>query len=313
MPRAFVIGDPIAHSRSPLVHGTWLQTYGIKGAYVPIHVTPDQLRDFAQGLRAGKLPAETFETGGFVEGGLVGDPFVGGPFVGGNVTLPHKQAIIPFCTSLDDAARRIGAVNTLVVEEGEMIGSNTDWIGFSRNLDVGAPGWDTPKGQRALVLGAGGAARAIIFALIERGFGQIVILNRTADKARALATEFAQWAKDTVITGGGLDEFEQNAPMTALLVNTSAVGMHNTGFEGLDFSLLPKTAIVTDIVYTPLITPFLKAASDEGLTSVDGLGMLLHQAVPGFAAWFGITPEVTPQLRALLQKSLFGAAMDEGK
>lgn len=277
--KAFVIGDPIAHSRSPLLHRSWLSKYDIEGTYEPIHVTPSALAGFVDRLHHAE-------------------------FVGGNVTIPHKQAIMPFCTRLSDSAKRIGAVNTLVVKDNEIFGHNTDWIGFARNLDAEAPGWDRFTQRSAIVLGAGGAARAILLALMERGFSHIVILNRTAEKARDLAAEFSQSASVHLV-GGGLHEFGTHAPNAKIVVNTSSVGMNGTKFEGLAMEKLPADALVTDIVYTPLETPLLAAARALGLETVDGLGMLIHQAVPGFAAWFGLEPQVTPQLRARLEQSLF--------
>lgn len=285
-PRAFVIGDPIAHSRSPLLHRTWLSQYGIAGSYEPIHVTSRELPAFVERLRAGE-------------------------FVGGNVTIPHKQAIMPFCTRLSDNARRIGAVNTLVVAKNEILGRNTDWIGFARNLDAGAPGWDQKANKSAIVLGAGGAARAILVALIARGFSKIRILNRTAPKAHEIVADFS-WAAPVHIHGGALTDFARHAGSTGLVVNTSAVGMHGTRFDNLPLDRLAPDCLVTDIVYTPLETPLLADARALGLETVDGLGMLIHQAAPGFAAWFGREPEITPQLRFELEQSLFAKAKAKG-
>lgn len=300
-PAAFVIGDPIAHSRSPLLHRGWLMQYGISGTYEPVHVTAQQLPDFVKRLRSGE-------------------------FVGGNVTIPHKQAIMGFCDEIEPQATRIGAVNTLVVRDGKIIGSNTDWVGFAANLDAQASGWDRPGGGKAIVIGAGGASRAIVMALMARKFGKIIILNRTAVKAEALATAFAQnvdekeqdekdqdkkdlsEAAAPTIEGAGLSAFARHAPEASIVVNTSSVGMHGTRFDGLDLDLLPSDCCVTDIVYTPLETPLLAAARARGLKTVDGLGMLLHQAVPGFAAWFGVTPQVTPQLRARVEADLAATA-----
>lgn len=273
MKRAFVIGHPITHSRSPLIHGTWLKAYGIDGSYQAIDVAPEALPALFARLRAGE-------------------------FVGGNVTIPHKEAVFALCDSIDPLARRIGAVNTLVARDGKVHGFNTDLTGFLDNLDQLAPGWsDGPRD--AIVLGAGGASRAIVVALQQRGTGTIHILNRTPARAVALAAELGAG-----LAGGGLDDFARLAPGTGLVVNTSSVGMHGTRFESLALERLPATALVTDIVYVPLETPLLREARALGLRTVDGLGMLLHQAVPGFEAWFGVRPEVTAELRAAVEATL---------
>ena len=271
--KAFVIGHPIAHSRSPLIHGTWLKTYGIDGSYEAIDVAPGELPEFVAALRAGA-------------------------FAGGNVTIPHKETVFALCDDVDPLARRIGAVNTLVASDGRVWGTNTDYLGFLGNLDQEAPGWDDGLDE-AIVTGAGGAARAILVALAERGVKHIAVLNRTADKAAALAREMGPQ-----FSGHSLAEFTALAPRAGLLVNTSSIGMHGTRFDNLPLASLPKTALVTDIVYTPLLTPLLAEAREAGLRSVDGLGMLLHQAVPGFEAWFGRRPEVTPMLRAAVEATL---------
>lgn len=272
--KAFVIGHPIKHSRSPLIHGTWIGRYGIAGSYEAIDVSPDELPRLVDRLRDGE-------------------------FVGGNVTIPHKEAVFALCDSVDPLARTIGAVNTLVRQaDGRIHGFNTDYMGFLGNLDQGAPGWDAKLG-RAIVLGAGGASRAIMVALRERGYDDILILNRTEEKAVSLALEISG-----PFTPGGLHEFAEFAATADLVVNTTSIGMHDTRFDDLDLSLLPKTALVTDIVYVPLVTPLLADARALGLHTVDGLGMLLHQAVPGFEAWFGVRPEVTPELRATIEATL---------
>ncbi len=273
MKRAFVIGHPIAHSRSPMIHGYWLKLYGIEGSYEAIDVAPDALPAFFERIRAGE-------------------------FVGGNVTIPHKELAYDLCDDRDDLAEDIGAVNTLVRHGTQIAGLNTDYLGFLGNLDQQAPGWDKIKGE-AIVLGAGGASRAVLVALKARGIGSIRLLNRTVDKAEALALEF-----EGPIRCGPLGDFASLAPEAGLVVNTSAVGMKGTRFDSLRLDRLPKTALVTDIVYTPLITPLLADAQKLGLRTVDGLGMLLHQAVPGFEAWFGTRPDVTPELRALVEASL---------
>ncbi|WP_449393882.1 shikimate dehydrogenase [Devosia riboflavina] len=271
--KAFVIGHPIAHSRSPLIHGTWLAEHGIDGSYEAIDVAPADLPAFFGRLRSGE-------------------------FAGGNVTIPHKEAVFALCDSVDDLAKTIGAVNTLVVREGKVHGYNTDYLGFLGNLDAAAPGWsDGPR--HALVIGAGGAARAILVALRERNGGQVHVLNRTLANAEALVEEI-----EGPFEAHGFDSFAELAPKIGIVVNTSSIGMHGSRFDWLDMSLLPKTSLVTDIVYTPLITPLLADAQAHGLHIVDGLGMLLHQAVPGFADWFGVRPQVTPALRASIEATL---------
>lgn len=273
MKRAFVIGHPIGHSRSPLIHGTWLDAYGIAGSYEAIDVEPAALPALIDRLRAGE-------------------------FVGGNVTIPLKEAVLALCDSVDPLARTIGAVNTLVADAGKVHGFNTDFMGFLGNLDQAAPGW-SDRLERAIVLGAGGAARAVLVALKHRGIGAIHVLNRTPERARGLAGEIGG-----PLCAGSLDDFATLAPNTGLLVNTTAIGMHGTQFDRLALDRLPKSAIVTDIVYSPLETPLLVDAKAHGLRAVDGLGMLLHQAVPGFEAWFGVRPEVTGELRAAVEASL---------
>lgn len=271
--KAFVIGHPIAHSRSPLIHGTWLAEHDIDGSYEAIDVAPADLPAFFERLRSGE-------------------------FAGGNVTIPHKEAVFALCDSVDDLARTIGAVNTLVVRDGKVHGTNTDYLGFLGNLDANAPGWSDGPND-AMIIGAGGAARAVLVALRRRNGGKVHVLNRTLKNAQALVEEI-----DGPFSAHGFEDFATLAPRIGLVVNTSSIGMHGTRFDWLDMSLLPRTALVTDIVYTPLETPLLAEARAHGLRTVDGLGMLLHQAVPGFAAWFGIQPEVTPQLRARVEATL---------
>ncbi|MGS1094889.1 shikimate dehydrogenase [Aquamicrobium terrae] len=274
--RAFVIGHPIAHSRSPKIHGHWLKSYGLAGSYEAIDVAPGDLAGFIAALR---------ENG----------------FRGGNVTIPHKEAVFELVDRIDTAAERIGAVNTLWFEDGRLWGGNTDAHGFAANLDEHAPGW--AANGPAVVLGAGGAARAIIYALKERGVRDIRILNRTLERAGDLRDRFGKG-----ISAHRLEAAGELLADAGLLVNTTALGMH--GNEGLpaDPAALPDKAIVTDIVYVPLETPLLAAARARGLACVDGLGMLLHQAVPGFERWFGKRPEVTAELRDLVLADLGVAA-----
>lgn len=274
MKKAFVIGHPIKHSRSPLIHGTWIAEHGIAGSYEAIDVAPEQLPAFVERLRQGE-------------------------FAGGNVTIPHKEAVFALCDSVDPLATTIGAANTLVRQaDGRIHGFNTDYMGFLGNLEQNAPGWAEGL-ERAIVLGAGGAARAIVVALREQGVPEIVLLNRTAQKADALAREIRG-----PFVPGALADYARYASGAGLVVNTTSIGMHGTRFEDLDLRLLPKTALVTDIVYVPLVTALLADARALGLRTVDGLGMLLHQAIPGFEAWFGVRPEVTPALRAKVEATL---------
>ncbi|WP_322893189.1 MULTISPECIES: shikimate dehydrogenase [unclassified Yoonia] len=266
-PRAGVIGNPISHSLSPKLHGHWLQRYGIAGSYEALHVTEDALHDT---LRS--LPAQGF--------------------VGLNVTLPHKVNVMQLADQLTDRATLIGAANTLTFkEDGRIFADNTDGYGFLENLRQGAPGWDAKVGP-ALVFGAGGAARAIIVSLIEAGAPEIILTNRTRPKAEALRADFGARIRivDWVQAGTVLAD-------AATVVNTTSLGM--TGGQDFKISLdgLRSSAVVTDIVYNPLRTKFLDAAADKGCTTVDGLGMLLHQGVPGFERWFGQRPEVDDALR----------------
>lgn len=266
MKKAFVIGHPIAHSKSPLIHQSWIAEHGLDASYEAIDVAPDDLAAFVARLRDGE-------------------------FVGGNVTIPHKEEVMGLIEEIDPLAAKIGAVNTLVVDNGTISGSNTDYVGFLANLDAASPGWD--KGlESALVIGAGGASRAILAGLIDRGVPRIDLINRTLERAEALAAEFGP-----TIVPGALHDMASRMEGSGLLVNTSSVGMKGTRFEGLELSRLAPGAVVTDIVYTPLITPLLAQARAEGFAIVDGLGMLLYQAVPGFKAWFGVEPAVTEGLR----------------
>jgi len=271
--KAFVIGHPIAHSRSPLIHGSWIAEHQIDGSYTAIDVSPADLPGFFERLRAGE-------------------------FAGGNVTIPHKEAVFALCDSVDPLTETIGAVNTLVVENGRVHGTNTDYLGFLGNLDAGAPAWSDGL-ETAIVLGAGGAARAILVALQSRGVGSIVLLNRTRVTAEKMAAELPGQ-----IAVAGLEAFNDIAPLAGLVVNTTSIGMHGTKFDNFDLSLLPVGALVTDIVYVPLVTPLLAEAQALGVRTVDGLGMLLHQAVPGFEAWFGVRPDVNARLRQTIEATL---------
>lgn len=266
-PRAFILGHPVSHSRSPMLHGYWLKRYGIDGSYERADVAPADLPAFFAGFRDN--------------------------WVGGNVTVPHKLAVMPYLDRIDDAAGRIGAVNTLWLEDGRLVGGNSDWIGFIGNLDELAPGWDGGSG-RAVILGAGGATRAAVYGLLKRGM-EIALCNRTVAKAQELADHFGKG-----VTAHSLDELPGLMKAARLLVNTTSLGMVGQPPLEIDLSPLPADAIVHDVVYVPLETNLLKAAKARGLRTVDGLGMLLHQAGEGFRHWFGRTPEVTAELRKLL-------------
>ncbi|MDQ2102954.1 shikimate dehydrogenase [Azospirillum isscasi] len=270
---AGVMGWPIGHSRSPRLHGYWLNQYGIDGAYVPLAVPPDRVE---QAIRA--LPALGFR--------------------GCNVTVPHKEAAYRTVDRLDATAKRMGAVNTVVVgEDGSLEGRNTDGFGFVENLRSGAPGWSAADGP-ALVIGAGGAARAVVASLLDEGAPRVWLVNRTRARAEELAADIGN------VDGGGAIEVadwvsrETLLEGAALVVNTTTQGMAGQPPLDLDLRALPGSAVVTDIVYTPLMTPLLSAAQARGNRVVDGIGMLLHQARPGFAAWFGHEPEVTEGLKA---------------
>jgi len=270
-PAACLIGWPAAHSRSPLIHHYWLRTLGIEGGYVIEAIPPEDLRDFVLRLS------------------LRG-------FVGANVTIPHKESVLALSTP-DERARAVGAANTLWFADGELRSTNTDVEGFIDNLDASAPGWDAA--EEALVLGAGGSSRAIVFGLIERGISRVHLANRTKERAEAVAKQFGarvhplEWSA----IGGVL-------PRAGLLVNTTSLGMHGQPALEIEVSQLPPQAVVADLVYVPLITPLLAAAQARGLKIADGLGMLLYQAVRGFELWFGRRPQVTPELRVLVEDDL---------
>ena len=272
--KAGVMGWPVAHSRSPALQGYWLDHYGIDGAYIPLPVRPAELSAALRAL-----------------------PILG--FAGCNLTIPHKEAALGLVDRVEPLAARIGAINTILVdEEGRLEGRNTDAFGFIANLRAGAPEWRADRGP-ATIIGAGGAARAVIAALIEAGLPEIRLVNRSIDRARALAAELG--GPIAVTEWGSRHEALSDA---ALLINTTSQGMSGEAPLDLRLDLLPATAIVNDIVYVPLETPLLAAAMRRGNPVVDGLGMLLYQAQPGFAAWFGVTPEVTPELRRAVLATL---------
>lgn len=266
-----VIGWPISHSRSPLIHNYWIKQHGLNADYRREAVPPDEFDAFVKTLRSHG-------------------------YVGANVTVPHKERALA-ASAPDDKARAVGAANTLWLDGDTLRSSNTDVEGFLANLDATTPGWDRGL-ESAIVLGAGGAARAVIYALITREVQRIYVINRTPERVDALRAKFgarivpAGWDETTGLMGGA-----------GLLVNTTALGM--TGQAPLEINLrCPASLVVADLVYDPLTTGLLTAARERGLRTADGLGMLLHQAVRGFELWFGVRPEVTPELRTLVEADL---------
>jgi|APFre7841882630_1041343.scaffolds.fasta_scaffold24840_2 shikimate dehydrogenase len=276
VPRACVIGHPIAHSRSPLIHGHWLAKLGIAGAYEKRDIPPEAFPDFLTHLRAHG-------------------------YVGANVTVPHKQMAHHLIERRDAAAEAVGAVNTVWYEGDMLFGGNSDVHGFIANLDHEAPGWDVPD-ARAVVLGAGGAARAAAFALATRGIA-VAVVNRTEARARELAEDLGRG-----ISAHGMAELPQLLADADLLTNCTSLGMVNEPPLVVDLGPLKATAVVCDAVYVPLETGLLTDAAARGHRVVDGLGMLLQQAGYGFRKWFGATPRVTPELRALIVADLHAGA-----
>ena len=271
---AGVMGWPVAHSRSPLIHNYWMQKYGLTGSYVPLAVAPGTLGAAISGLKA-----------------------LG--FRGCNITIPHKVEAMAFVDDVDSVARRIGAINTIVVQaDGSLKGFNTDGYGYIQSLLDVQPDWRADAGP-ITVLGAGGAARAVVASLADRGAKEIRLLNRTPAAAFALAVEFDARVK-------ALHWADRHAALegAAMLVNTTSQGMHGNPALELDLSALPKTALVSDLVYVPLETPLLIAARARGNPCAGGLGMLLNQARPAFEAWFGLAPQITPELRRLVEATL---------
>ena len=267
IPLAGVLGNPIAQSKSPRLHRHWLRKYGLLGDYVPLHVTEENLETVVRAM-----------------------PKMG--FVGANVTLPHKIAVMQFADQITDRATLIGAANTLTFkDDGKIIADNTDGYGFMANLKQNAPDWDPTSGP-AVLLGAGGAARAIIVALADAGVTEILLTNRTRTKADALRAEFGIRIRvvDWVQAGNILEG-------AATVINSTSLGMTGNAALRIPLDGLTKGTLVTDIVYSPLRTLLLEEAEAAGCTVVDGLGMLLHQGVPGFERWFGVRPEVDDKTR----------------
>ncbi|MGV4795450.1 shikimate dehydrogenase [Rhizobium sp. F40D2] len=266
--RAFVMGHPISHSRSPMLHGYWLKRYGIEGSYERLDIPPQDIDTFFSNFR---------EAG----------------WIGGNITVPHKTAVIPHLDHIDDAATKMGAVNTIWWEDGVLVGGNTDAIGFLGNIDELAPGWDMGA-KRAVILGAGGATRAATYGLLSRGL-TVALCNRTVSKAEVLASHFGAG-----VSAHGMSELPDLLATCDLLVNTTSLGMIGQSPLDIDLSPLKKDAIVYDVIYVPLETELIRAAKARGHRSVDGLGMLLHQGVVGFNRWFKVKPDVTGELRQIL-------------
>jgi len=266
-----VIAWPAGHSRSPLIHNYWIKKHKLDAEYLREAVPPEKFADFIKGMRANG-------------------------YVGANITVPHKEAVLKL-SEPDERARAVGAANALWFDDERLRSTNTDVEGFLANLDAATPGWDRGL-STAVVLGAGGGARAVVFALLAREVGRIYVINRSAERAKALRKKFgarvqvAGWEETTGLLGGA-----------GLLVNTTTLGM--VGQPPLEINLrCPPSLVVADLVYAPLVTGLLASARARGLRTADGLGMLLHQAVRGFELWFGIRPEVTPDLRALIEADL---------
>lgn len=270
IPLAGVIGSPVAHSKSPLLHRHWLRTYGIRGHYIPMDIASEDLEDAFRTL-----------------------PKLG--FVGVNVTIPHKERMLELADLITDRAALMGAANTIIFRrDGKIHADNTDGYGFIENLKQGAPEW-APKQGPAAVIGAGGAARAVIAALLEAGVPEVRLTNRTRARAETLKTEFGSKVVvyDWVSAGNAIDG-------ASTVVNASSLGMTGQPTFRVPLDGLSKDAVVTDLVYTPLETPLLKSAREIGCFTVDGLGMLLHQAVPAFERWFGHRPTVDDALRNIM-------------
>jgi len=269
---ACVIGWPVEHSRSPLIHNHWIRQYGLNAEYRRKAVRPEQFGDFVS-----HLPEHGY--------------------VGANVTVPHKEAALAL-SAPDDQAKAVGAANTLWLDGGALRSTNTDVEGFIANLDAAAPAWD--RGLRsAVVLGAGGAARAVVFGLLGRQVDGVYVVNRTFERAEALQRQFGDRVKP--VPWRQANDLLTDA---ALLVNTTSLGMSGQPALDIDLARLPASAVVADLVYAPLETALLAAARARALRTVDGLGMLLHQAVGGFERWFGVRPQVTEALRGLVEADL---------
>jgi len=277
MRRACVIGWPIEHSRSPLIHGYWLRRYGVDGSYTKEAVRPDAAAGFLKSLA--------------VRG-----------YVGCNVTVPLKEAAFAAAREKEAAAVAVGAANTLWLVDGRLCATNTDTYGYMTNLQLTVPDWGE-RDRPVSVLGAGGAARAIVYGFLEAGVGEVRVFNRTTARAEALAAQFGPRVK--------VHDWEKRESCSrdaAVLVNTTSIGMTGEGSLDIDLEKFDPACVVSDIVYVPLKTELLAQAQARGLRTVDGLGMLLHQAVPGFEKWFGVRPEVTDELKRILVADIAGPA-----
>ncbi|MBB1249489.1 shikimate dehydrogenase [Rhizobium sp. G21] len=272
--KAFVCGFPIRHSRSPMIHTHWLKTLKLEGSYQAVEIASDQFADFIDMVKSG-------ESG----------------YRGGNITIPHKEAAFALADEPDDIARELGAANTLYLEQGRLMATNTDGYGFLANLDQRAVGWDDRRDRGGA--GGGGASRAILQALRDRGFSEIHVLNRTLARAQELADRFGPR-----LHAAPIDALAERLAGADLFVNTTSLGMDGADAPAIDFSPMAEGGLVTDIVYAPLITPILAMAKQQRRPVCDGLGMLLHQAAPGFEKWFGVRPDVTDELRALIVADL---------
>lgn len=273
MIKACVIGFPIKHSRSPLIHGYWLKSLGINGAYEKLEVSPSDLPSFLRGLPDSN-------------------------YVGCNITLPHKETATTLVDQLDERAKKTGSVNTVYVRGRKTYATSTDGQGFVANILWRLPDYDF-AGKRVLILGAGGSSRAIIDELLRSGVREINLANRTVSRAEAVAESF-----EASISTLALKDVASVLPAIDLLINTTSAGIADDSSLNVDFASLPKSAVVTDINYVPLVTPFLQGAMAQGLTTVPGLGMLLHQAVKGFELWFGVQPSVTDDLYTLIARDI---------
>ena len=272
-------GNPVFQSRSPKLHAYWLERYAIPGAYLPMPVQADNIADALKGLVA-----------------------LG--FAGCNVTIPHKEAAFRLVDRVDDAGRRMGAINLIVVEpDGSLSGYNKDGYGFIENLRDGKPDWRGDAGP-AVVLGGGGGARSVVVSLLDEGASEIRLINRTSARAEQLACEFAPLFPAATIAVLDWEQRHAGLAGAALLVNTTNQGMVGQAVLDLDLAALPATALVCDIIYNPLDTALLVAAKSRGNPTINGLGMLIHQARPAFKAWFGTDPEATPELRAMLEATI---------
>lgn len=275
-PRACVVGWPISHSRSPIIHQHWMKTHGIDAAYEKVATPPGEFARFAATIGVGGLR-------------------------GANVTVPFKQAAFAECQRLTDAAQSMGAVNTLWREGGLLWGDNTDAEGFLASLDDEAPGWRRDV-RRALILGAGGASRAVTYALLAAGIERVALINRTVGRAEALSAAFGP-----KVVASNYSELSSQLGQADLLVNTTTLGMNGQPALDVDFSSLKPGAIVFDVVYAPLRTRLIEGARSRGFRTIGGIGMLLHQAAPGFERWFGVRPKVTSELRSLVEADILGS------